>query len=98
VRIMLILCPRKLRSLDNFCFFSNGAGAKSEIAIAIANASEQCRHRCCLYQKSDSAIMVMKPAEDGHRYDAAHVPTPRRVSPSACQADAEAQAERGLFN
>jgi hypothetical protein len=27
----------------------------------------------CLYQKSDSAIMVMKPAEDGQRYDAAHV-------------------------
>ena len=29
--------------------------------------------RRCLYRKSDSAIMVMKSAEDGHRYDAAHV-------------------------
>src|SRR5881398_2068846 len=27
----------------------------------------------CLYRKSDSAIMVMKAAEDGRRYDAAHV-------------------------
>ena len=27
----------------------------------------------CLYQKSNSAIMVMKPAEDEHRYDAAYV-------------------------
>jgi hypothetical protein len=27
----------------------------------------------CLYRKSDSAIMVMKSAEDGRRYDAAHV-------------------------
>jgi acyl-CoA synthetase (AMP-forming)/AMP-acid ligase II len=27
----------------------------------------------CLYQKSDSAIMVMKPAENRHRYDAARV-------------------------
>jgi hypothetical protein len=26
-----------------------------------------------LYQKSDSAIMVMKPAENRHRYDAARV-------------------------
>src|SRR5207253_1694661 len=29
--------------------------------------------RRCLYRKSDSAIMVMKSAEDGRRYDAAHV-------------------------
>jgi hypothetical protein len=29
--------------------------------------------RRCLYRKSDSAIMVMKSAEDGHRYDAACV-------------------------
>jgi hypothetical protein len=27
----------------------------------------------CLYRKLDSAIMVMKSAEDGRRYDAAHV-------------------------
>ena len=27
----------------------------------------------CLYQKSDSAIMVMKSAEDRHRCDAAYV-------------------------
>ncbi len=27
----------------------------------------------CLYRKSDSAIIVMKSAEDGRRYDAAHV-------------------------
>jgi hypothetical protein len=27
----------------------------------------------CLYRKSDSAIMVMKSAEDGRRYDAALV-------------------------
>jgi len=27
----------------------------------------------CLYRKSDSAIMVMKAAEDRRRYDAAHV-------------------------
>src|SRR6266567_9020300 len=27
----------------------------------------------CLYRKSDSAIMVMKAAEDGRKYDAAHV-------------------------
>ena len=27
----------------------------------------------CLYQKLDFAIMVMKPAEDGHRYEAARV-------------------------
>src|SRR5947207_12244690 len=27
----------------------------------------------CLYRKSDSAVMVMKSAEDGRRYDAAHV-------------------------
>jgi hypothetical protein len=27
----------------------------------------------CLYRKSDSAIMVMKSAEDGRRYDVAHV-------------------------
>ena len=27
----------------------------------------------CLYRKSNSAIMVMKSAEDGRRYDAAHV-------------------------
>src|SRR6266568_1101799 len=27
----------------------------------------------CLYRKSDSAIMVMKAAENGRRYDAAHV-------------------------
>jgi hypothetical protein len=29
--------------------------------------------RRCLYRKSDSAIMVMKSAEDGRRYDAAQV-------------------------
>ena len=29
--------------------------------------------RRCLYRKSDSAIMVMKSAEDGRRYDTAHV-------------------------
>ncbi len=29
--------------------------------------------RRCLYRKSDSAIMVMKSAADGRRYDAAHV-------------------------
>jgi hypothetical protein len=27
----------------------------------------------CLYRKSDSAVIVMKSAEDGRRYDAAHV-------------------------
>ena len=27
----------------------------------------------CLYRKLDSAIMVMKAAEDGHRYNVAHV-------------------------
>ena len=29
--------------------------------------------RRCLYRKSDSAIMVMKSAEDGRRCDAAHL-------------------------
>src|SRR5438067_658395 len=29
--------------------------------------------RACVYRKSDSAILVMKSAEDGRRYDAAHV-------------------------
>src|SRR5207253_6978772 len=30
--------------------------------------------RTCLYRKLDSAIMVMKSAEDGRRYNVAHVP------------------------
>ncbi len=31
------------------------------------------REMGCLYRKSDSATIVMKSAEDGRRYDAAHV-------------------------
>jgi hypothetical protein len=32
----------------------------------------------CLYRKLDSAIMVMKPAADGRKYDAARVLPPLR--------------------
>jgi hypothetical protein len=49
----------------------------------LGDASGQCRlisivclnlyNLSCLYRKSDSGIMVMKSAEDGRRYDAAHV-------------------------
>jgi hypothetical protein len=35
--------------------------------------SESDQWNGCLYRKLDSAIMVMKPAEDGYRYDAARV-------------------------
>ena len=31
------------------------------------------KHIPCVYRKSDSTVMVMKSAEDGRRYDAAHV-------------------------
>src|SRR5437016_6220152 len=31
------------------------------------------KQRTCLYRKLDSAIMVMKSAEDGRRYNVAHV-------------------------
>ena len=31
------------------------------------------RFRCCVYRKLDSAIVVMKAAEEGRRYDAACV-------------------------
>src|SRR5439155_15819055 len=33
-----------------------------------------CVPKTCLYRKLDSAIMVMKSAEDGRRYNVAHVP------------------------
>src|SRR5439155_21120102 len=37
-------------------------------------ASEPAFNRCsCLYRKLDSATMVMKSAEDGRRYNVAHV-------------------------
>ena len=52
---------------------------KLNSAIAVIDIGKNSFHvvghdkRGCLYRKSDSAIMVMKPAEDRRRYDAAHV-------------------------
>jgi hypothetical protein len=42
----------------------HGGGARNYILVDAET---------CLYRKSDSAIIVMKSAEDGRRYDAAHV-------------------------
>jgi len=52
---------------------------KLNSAIAVIDIGKNSFHvvghdkRGCLYRKSDSAIMVMKAAEDERRYDAAHV-------------------------
>src|SRR5213592_3168639 len=44
----------------------------SSAGIGLASAATGVGNPC-LYRKSDSAIVVMKAAEDGCRYDAAHV-------------------------
>jgi hypothetical protein len=53
--------------------FSEGHDRPSPFTARMRSRAIHPASEACLYRKSDSAIIVMKSAEDGRRYDAAHV-------------------------